>query len=169
MAGWSLGKYRQDSSMPGTIVSPGGRAASTAAQPAVVSWSVSATTSRPAAAAVAISSAGRSVPSDTEEWVCRSMRTASACRTGIPRARSGQRWSVPVAAGDRHGVVPAGRRWGWRAAVIPGPVVVADRVGGEVGAEHQLGQPLVDGLGVRQERDHVQPLLLSGGLEPEGA
>ncbi len=49
--------------MPGTSSSPAGRAALAAAQPAVVSWSVIATTSSPASAAARTSSAGLSVPS----------------------------------------------------------------------------------------------------------
>jgi hypothetical protein len=83
--------------MPGTTVSPGGRAASATDQPAVVSWSVSATTSRPAARAVASNSAGLSVPSDTEEWVCRSIRI-----TAQPAARSRL---AERQARERHGVV----------------------------------------------------------------
>ena len=66
---------RQDSSQPGTSVSPAGRAATASSQPAVLSWSVSATTSRPAARAALISWAGVNVPSEAVEWVCRSMRT----------------------------------------------------------------------------------------------
>ena len=53
-------------------------AATASACPPVVSWSVSATTSRPAAAALRTSSAGVSVPSEAVEWVCRSMRTTRA-------------------------------------------------------------------------------------------
>ena len=46
-------------------------------QPAMVSWSVSPTTSRPALAAWAMSSAGESVPSERAEWVWGSMRTGT--------------------------------------------------------------------------------------------
>ncbi len=64
--------------MPRTSPIPRRTAASTAScQPAVVSWSVSATTSRPACAADATSSAGGWVPSLALEWVWRSMRTCS--------------------------------------------------------------------------------------------
>ncbi|CAM5724311.1 hypothetical protein SFUMM280S_11044 [Streptomyces fumanus] len=69
---------RQDSSAPVTSVSPSGSAAIASACPRVVSWSVSATTSSPAAAALRTSSAGVSVPSDAVEWQCRSMRTADS-------------------------------------------------------------------------------------------
>ena len=44
--------------MPGSRVRPGGSAGAASACPATVSWSVSAMTSRPAAAALAITSAG---------------------------------------------------------------------------------------------------------------
>ncbi len=66
---------RQESSAPVTRVSPSGSAAIASAWPRVVSWSVSATTSRPVAAALRTNWAGVSVPSDAVEWVCRSMRT----------------------------------------------------------------------------------------------
>ena len=65
--------------MPGTSATPhvnGGGSAS--AQPSVESWSVNATTSRPARAAEAITSAGVSVPSETLEWACRSILTCPA-------------------------------------------------------------------------------------------
>ena len=69
----------QEISMPRTSATPcAGTAAAASDQPAVVSWSVIATTSSPAAAAAATSSSGASVPSDAEEWACRSMRTRSA-------------------------------------------------------------------------------------------
>ena len=59
--------------MPGTSVSPVSRAAwAASAQPAVVSWSVSARPSSPARAAARTTSAGGSVPSDSVECVCRS-------------------------------------------------------------------------------------------------
>ena len=100
--------------MPGTTVRPAGRAASAADQPAVVSWSVSATTSSPAPRAVASSSAGLSVPSDTEEWVCRSIRiTRSACRT------------ITAAARDGLGVVPSDRSDGGRGGGAAGGSGVA--------------------------------------------
>ncbi len=70
---------RQEISMPGTRATPSARAAREAsAQPSVESWSVSATTSRPAAAAAAITVAGASVPSETFEWACRSILTCPA-------------------------------------------------------------------------------------------
>ncbi|GAA3133057.1 hypothetical protein GCM10017687_56340 [Streptomyces echinatus] len=68
---------RQDSSAPVTRVSPSGSAPIASAYPRVVSWSVSATTSSPAAAAWRTSSAGVSVPSEAVEWQCRSMRTTA--------------------------------------------------------------------------------------------
>ena len=69
----------QEISAPGTRVTPRRRAASAAsAQPAVVSWSVSASTSRPASAAAATTAAGASVPSEAVECVCRSMSIRSA-------------------------------------------------------------------------------------------
>ncbi len=58
--------------MPGSRVRPGGSAAAASACPATVSWSVSAMTSRPAAAALAITSAGGVVPSEALLWLCRS-------------------------------------------------------------------------------------------------
>ena len=69
---------RADTSVPRTSAMPCRRAAAAACdQPAVVSWSVRATTSSPAAAASATTCAGAPVPSDAVEWVWRSMRTAS--------------------------------------------------------------------------------------------
>jgi hypothetical protein len=50
-------------------------AAAASDQPSAVSWSVRATTSSPASAALRISVRGSSVPSLTDEWVWRSMRT----------------------------------------------------------------------------------------------
>ena len=67
--------------MPGTSSMPQRSACALAsAQPAVESWSVRATASSPAAAAARTSSAGLSVPSETVEWVCRSMRTGTGYR-----------------------------------------------------------------------------------------
>ncbi|GAA1339671.1 hypothetical protein GCM10009635_51130 [Actinocatenispora thailandica] len=60
--------------MPGTSVVPAGTAAAASAQPAVESWSVSATTSSPTCPASLINPAGESVPSLAEECTCRSMR-----------------------------------------------------------------------------------------------
>jgi hypothetical protein len=65
-------------SAPRTRVSPAGRASTAATQPEVVSWSVSATTSSPAAAAERTRSAGSSVPSEAELWAWMSMRTDPA-------------------------------------------------------------------------------------------
>ena len=70
--------YTQEISAPRTSRSPDGSASVASAQPRVVSWSVSATTSRPAAAAARTRSAGVSVPSEAELWVWRSMRTGPA-------------------------------------------------------------------------------------------
>ena len=52
-----------------------GTAQAASSQPAIVSWSVSPTTSRPALAAAAMRAAGESVPSEQAEWVWGSMRT----------------------------------------------------------------------------------------------
>src|SRR5580693_1498397 len=68
--------------MPGTRVSPAGSAAAASACPATVSWSVSATTSSPAATARVITSAGVVVPSETLLWLCRSARR-SGLLTGV--------------------------------------------------------------------------------------
>src|SRR4051794_26911980 len=65
-------------SAPRTRVSPLGSASTASAQPPVVSWSVSATTSSPAARALRTNSAGASVPSEAVLWVCRSMRTLTS-------------------------------------------------------------------------------------------
>ena len=64
----------QENSAPRTSDMPAGSTAAAALHPLVVSWSVSARTSRPAAAAAATTPAGESVPSEAVEWVCRSMR-----------------------------------------------------------------------------------------------
>ncbi len=66
---------RPDISIPGTSVSPVGSEALASACPATVSWSVSATTSSPAARARAIISPGGQVPSEAVLWQCRSART----------------------------------------------------------------------------------------------
>src|SRR5579859_1744252 len=80
----------QDSSMPGSRVRrirvPA--AARASAWPATVSWSVSATTSRPARAARRITSAGGSVPSEALLCTCRSARTPSS---GEPRGGGPER------------------------------------------------------------------------------
>src|ERR1700760_3021787 len=63
-----------DISTPGTKRMPLARAPrSASSKPAMVSWSVSANTSTPAAAARSTSSAGRKAPSEQVEWVCKSM------------------------------------------------------------------------------------------------
>ena len=64
----------QENSAPRTSDMPAGSAATAASHPPVVSWSVRASTSTPAAAAAATSSAGESVPSELVECVWRSMR-----------------------------------------------------------------------------------------------
>ena len=98
--------------MPGTTVRPRGRARSAAAHPSVVSWSVRATTSRPARRAVSMRVAGSSVPSDTEEWACRSIRIAA--QTAVPARRRtraerrGRRRSRLGQPRDGLGVVPPG-------------------------------------------------------------
>ncbi len=85
---------RQDSSAPVTSVRPSGSASTASRCPPTVSWSVSAMTSRPAAAALATSSAGVSVPSEAVEWVCRSMRTT---RDSGARGRTGDRSRITAA------------------------------------------------------------------------
>src|SRR4051812_43662124 len=164
--------------MPGMRVRPGGRAASARAQPPVVSWSVSATTSRSAAAALAMSSAGVSVPSETEEWVCRSIRITgqpAAPRTSAPDELVGS----PVLRGDRRerfGVLSlAGGRSRW---TRPGPATVAAVVvafvvptGGwvVVPVEEQGADGHVRVLRVRHVGEVAQRLVLTGRFEPEGA
>ena len=65
--------------MPRSRVTPHrGTAAAASAHPAVVSWSVSPTTSSPARAAAAMSSVGVSVPSEQVEWVWGSMRALTS-------------------------------------------------------------------------------------------
>src|ERR1035441_8483526 len=81
---------RQDISIPGSSVSPAGRAARASWWPATVSWSVSAITSSPAAWACRTTSAGGSVPSDAVLWLCRSARTL-ATLAGKPRRRRPER------------------------------------------------------------------------------
>src|SRR5690349_16357991 len=62
--------------MPGTSSTPTSAAVTAASShPSALSWSVRATTSRPADAAARTRSAGRSVPSGRGEWVWRSIRT----------------------------------------------------------------------------------------------
>ena len=93
---------RQDSSMPGSRVREVGGPASAwraSAWPATVSWSVSATTSRPARAARRITSAGGSVPSEALLCTCRSAR--------IKGRADGER--RPRRAGPGPGRGPAGR------------------------------------------------------------
>src|SRR5699024_5218012 len=68
----------QVTSVPGTKSMPrvdASRAASS--HPAVESWSVRATEVRPASAALRTTTAGGSVPSETFEWVWRSMHTGT--------------------------------------------------------------------------------------------
>src|ERR1019366_6835756 len=77
-------------SIPGSSVSPAGRAARASWWPATVSWSVSAITSSPAAWACRTTSAGGSVPSDAVLWLCRSARTL-ATLAGKPRRRRTER------------------------------------------------------------------------------
>src|ERR1035441_2383042 len=81
---------RQDISIPGSSVSPAGRAARASWWPATVSWSVSAITSSPAAWACRTTSAGGSVPSDAVLWLCRSARPL-ATLAGKPRRRRTER------------------------------------------------------------------------------
>ena len=72
---------RVESSMPGISPMPTSRAVAIAsAQPAVESWSVSASPASPASDASATTAPGVCVPSDTEEWVCRSNRPRTAIR-----------------------------------------------------------------------------------------
>src|SRR5919107_2298633 len=147
IGGWSSGNHRHDSSMPGTTVRPGGRAASAADQPAVVSWSVSATTSSPAPRAVARSSAGVSVPSDTEEWVCRSIRIRAQPAPPSLHARDGL-GVLPVTLGR-------GLRWPGRlgvALVVPQGGRAASAAP-PVAAEEQRADPPVEDVGTGQEGD----------------
>src|SRR5947209_19446094 len=70
-------------SVPGTRVTPvAGTAAAASAQPAVVSWSVRATTSSPAEAASSSTAAGGEVPSEAVEWTWRSIRTEATLEAG---------------------------------------------------------------------------------------
>src|SRR3990170_9071444 len=83
----------QEISVPRTSRRPLGSAASASAHPRVVSWSVSATTSSPASAAAATSSAGVSVPSEAELWVCRSAIIGySVGARGAPAGSGRQAW-----------------------------------------------------------------------------
>src|ERR1700722_17504702 len=86
---------RQEISAPGTTRTPYRSPAEAAAsQPAVVSWSVSAITSRPALAALASSSDGVSVPSEQLLCVCRSIRIRPGYRESDGRCpRAGPRRS----------------------------------------------------------------------------
>ncbi|VXB44145.1 hypothetical protein PSCLAVI8L_130758 [Pseudoclavibacter sp. 8L] len=98
----------EENSMPGMKVMPTSSAAARAcAQPAVVSWSVSATASRPALAACRMTSPGASVPSETTEWVWRSMPGLSkvVMLRSKHRARMGNRHAPPR--------LPARRRLRW--------------------------------------------------------
>src|SRR5690242_14488818 len=145
--------------MPGTRVSPRGSSAAAAAHPSLVSWSVRATTSRPAAAAAATSPAGVSVPSDTEEWVCRSIRI-----TGQPAARSARRERR-----DRLGVLRPGRPRRLAAGRRTGGCVLALVVlRGRGGGEQQRADRAVELVGARQEGDLRERLVLAGGLDAEG-
>src|SRR3954452_11371371 len=75
-------------STPGTSVTPvRGTAAAASSQPAVVSWSVSATTSSPAWAASASTSDGGDVPSEAVEWTWRSIRTQVTLEAGCDSPR----------------------------------------------------------------------------------
>ena len=68
----------QEISVPRSRATPAnGTAWAASCQPAIVSWSVRPTTSRPAPAAFAMSSAGESVPSEQAEWVWGSIRTGT--------------------------------------------------------------------------------------------
>src|SRR3712207_5646416 len=80
--------------MPGRSATPtAGTAWVAAAHPDVVSWSVSATTSSPAAAATPRTASGESVPSEAVECTCRSMRTVVTLRaTGDTDRASAQAW-----------------------------------------------------------------------------
>src|SRR3954469_3418987 len=127
-------------------------AAEPGAQPAVVSWSVIATTSSPAFAAAATSPAGESVPSEAVEWACRSMRIASIVddalghtRGGTPRRASANRL---LAAGGALGL-DHGEAFGLLLLV----------------AEDQLRDRVVELFGPRQEVDLVERLDLTGRLD----
>src|SRR4051795_291496 len=70
-------------SVPGTRVTPvAGTAAAASAQPAVVSWSVRATTSSPAEAASSSTAAGGEGPSEAVECTGRSIRTEATLEAG---------------------------------------------------------------------------------------
>src|SRR5512133_3696252 len=146
--------------MPGTTVSPDGRAASASAQPAVVSWSVSATTSRPAARAVPSSSDGLSVPPDTEEWVCRSISITAepAARSRLARRQAPD--GLGVAVTGLHGG-RSGRRRRLGVALV---VAAGGRRPTPVAAEQQCADPAIEVVCAGQERDLRQRLLLACGL-----
>src|SRR3977135_2180484 len=147
-----------DSSAPGTSVSPGGSAAAGSPQPAVVSWSVIATTSRPARAAASTRPAGVSVPSEAVEWVCRSMRIASILDDGLDHsdvgtsANSGLLTDGPLAAS--------------------GPLCLDHRE--PFGllrfvTEHEFRNRVVERFRLGQVGDLVQRLDLTGGLDDHRA
>src|SRR4051812_44741758 len=114
----------QENSAPRTSNMPVGSVAAAALHPLVVSWSVRATTSRPAAAAAATSSTGESVPSEAVEWVCRSIR-GRPIRAACPKADNARERSLVPARAGQHARRP-------RLALL---------------TEDQLGQRLVDLLG----------------------
>src|SRR4051812_22663722 len=153
--------------MPGTTVSPRGRLRSATAQPSVVSWSVSATTSRPARRAVSIRVAGSSVPSDTEEWACRSIRIAAqpAVRpTDSARRAAWDRLRIPP------GAVLGRLRVTWdEIARLLVALLVAGRRGGAVAAEEQFADLAVARLRIRHVGQVAQGLVLTSRLEAEGA
>ena len=92
--------------MPGTRIRAPGSAWRACACPAIVSWSVSATTSRPACAARRITSAGGSVPSEALLWTCRSARIGGPGRGG----GSGRRQRGEGAPKGRSRSMPGSRR-----------------------------------------------------------
>src|SRR5918999_6173139 len=123
---------------------PGRSAAAASVQPTVVSWSVIARTSTPAAAATATSSAGLSVPSDAVEWACKSMRGRGTPEANPPLM--GTRSAAPARPREHPG--------GARLALLP---------------EHELRQRLVDLLGARQVVDPVERLDLARRLHDDRA
>src|SRR5262249_1095015 len=122
--------------------------------PAVVSWSVNASTSRPAAAADSTRRAGVSVPSEQREWACRSIRKP-ASPTGAALAHS-----TSDVRPSRASPAPPPRRTRPFQVVGTGLLLVA---------EDQFGDRHEDLLRPGQVLDGLQVLLLTGGLHAERA
>src|SRR3954452_6810608 len=136
----STPNHRQDSSAPRTRRRLPGRAAAASPHPPVVSWSVIAMTSRPAAAPALTSSAGVNVPSLAVEWQWRSMRVT---RERYPPARK-------------------------RSGVVAVAVLAETRLDG-LRLVHLLDHAQIQLVRVGQVLDLAQRLVLTGRLEHERA